>query len=95
MSNLASTADRLRSKIEKLLHLHSKLEADNLKLARERETLRKTIELHEQTIQQLKEENKLVRIGQQLPADNGNNDLKLKINELVREIDKCIALLNR
>lgn len=94
MSNLASTADRLRSKIEKLVHLHSKLKADYVKLAHEREALQKTIESQEQTIQQLKEENKLVRIGRQLPGENGNQDLKLKINELVREIDRCIALLN-
>ena len=95
MSNLASSADRLRSKVEKLVHLHNKLEEDNVKLTQEREALRRTIEAHEQTIQQLKEENKLVRIGQKLPGENGNQDLKLKINELVREIDKCIALLNR
>lgn len=95
MSNLASTADRLRSKIEKLVHLHNKLEEDNAKLTQERDELRKTIGLHEQTIQQLKEENKLVRIGQILPDENGSYDLKLKINELVREIDRCIALLNR
>lgn len=95
MSNLASSADRLRSKIEKLVHLHSKLKEDNVKLTQERDALRETIGLQEQTIQQLKEENKLVRIGQKLPGENGNHDLKLKINELVREIDKCIALLNR
>ena len=94
MSNLASTADKLRAKIEKLLHLHTALEGDNARLTEERFNLLKTIEDQKQVIRELEEANKLTRLAQQLP-ENGNQDLKLKINELVREIDKCIALLNR
>jgi exopolyphosphatase/pppGpp-phosphohydrolase len=94
MSHLASTADKLRAKIEKLLHLHTLLEASNEKLTRERADLLKTIEDQKLAIRQLEDENKLTRLAQKLP-ETGNLDLKLKINELVREIDKCIALLNR
>ena len=28
-------------------------------------------------------------------ADDSNHDAKIKVNRIVREIDKCIALLNR
>lgn len=94
MSNLALTADKLRLKIEKLLHLHSKLEEDNAKLIEEREALREKIREMQSTIVELEDQNKVVRLAQQLPGTAGNTDIKLKINELVREIDKCIALLN-
>lgn len=95
MSDIALTADKLRSKIEKLVHLHTSLEAENAKLSHERQVLLRTIEEQKQAISSLEEQNRLVRLAKQLPGEKGNLDLKLRINELVREIDKCIALLNR
>ena len=95
MSNIGLTADKLRAKIEKLVHLHKVLADDNANLSNERQVLLKTIEEQKQVISKLEEQNRLARIARQMPGENGNLDLKLKINELVREIDKCIALLNR
>jgi len=44
----------------------------------------------------LEEQNKAIRLAKDIKEDGENSlDLKLKINELVREIDKCLALLNR
>jgi len=94
MSNLASAADRLRLKIEKLVHLHTKLGEDNARLTEERDALREKLREQEAIIAKLKERGTIAKLAQQLPEKNGNTDLKLKINELVREIDKCIALLN-
>jgi hypothetical protein len=94
MSNLASAADRLRLKIEKLVHLHTKLGEDNAKLIAERDALREKLREQEAIVLKLKEQSSIARLAQQLPEKPGNTDIKLKINELVREIDKCIALLN-
>lgn len=94
MSNLASTAERLRLKIEKLVHLHIKLGQDNAKLTEERDALREKLREQESIITQLKEQGTIAKLAQQLPGTTGNTDIKLKINELVREIDKCIAMLN-
>jgi len=45
------------------------------------------------------EKNKVLKMAKSLSANGGmeesNTDSKHKINELVREIDKCIALLNK
>jgi hypothetical protein len=44
----------------------------------------------------LDEQNKAIRIARHVSGDTDKNlAIKLKINELVREIDKCIAQLNR
>lgn len=94
MGNLASAADRLRLKIEKLVHLHTSLGEENAKLNAERAALLEKIREQEATILQLKEQGTVAKLAQQLPGMAGNTDIKLKINELVREIDKCIALLN-
>ena len=48
-------------------------------------------------INQLQEQVKLLKLAKQLEGDSVNDtkEVKLKINEMVREIDKCIALMNK
>ena len=48
-------------------------------------------------INQLKEQIKMLKLAKQIDGDevNESKDVKLMINEMVREIDKCIALLNK
>ena len=48
-------------------------------------------------INQLQEQVKLLKLAKQLEGDNvkDTKEVKLKINEMVREIDKCIALMNK
>jgi len=47
-------------------------------------------------IEELNDKYKVLKMAKSLEgASNENKDVKLKINEMVREIDKCIALLNK
>tara|TARA_B100001173_G_C15917179_1_gene516830 strand:+ start:367 stop:660 length:294 start_codon:yes stop_codon:yes gene_type:complete len=48
-------------------------------------------------INQLKEQIKMLKLAKQIDGDEvkESKDVKLMINEMVREIDKCIALLNK
>ena len=47
----------------------------------------------------LSEKNKIVKLARSLAGDaeggEKSTELKLKINELLREVDKCMALLNK
>ena len=96
MDNLTLISGRLRSKLEKLLHLHKKLKEDNNKLLEERKDLLKKIEEYKNSINKLEEKNKVAKLAETLLKTNENSsEVKLKIKELVRELDKCIALLNR
>ena len=55
----------------------------------------KQLDEQHQTIQQLNEKNKVLKLSTSIQNKQGDNKAaKQKINELVREIDKCIALLN-
>ena len=46
-------------------------------------------------IKQLEEQNKILNLGNTL-SDNGNTtEIKIKINRLIREIDKSIELLTK
>ena len=48
-------------------------------------------------VKQLKEQVKMLKLAKQIDGEEieDNKDVKLMINEMVREIDKCIALLNK
>ena len=48
-------------------------------------------------INQLQEQVKLLKLAKQLEGGSvqDTKEVKLKINEMVREIDKCIALMNK
>ncbi len=46
-------------------------------------------------INNLKEENKLIRLGNRLTEGNDSAELKLKINQMIRTIDKSLEILRR
>lgn len=96
MSNLSLTADSLQSKIEKLVHLHRKGAEENAKLRKELQDLQAALEKQKQTIKTLDDQNKIIKLAKTIQETNESpTNIKSKINELVREIDKCIALLNK
>ena len=77
--------------------------AKHEKLKQEKDQLLGKIGNLEETNQQLQQENQVLeqkyenlKLGKMLVAtDDGNKDAKNRIQKLVREIDKCIALLNQ
>lgn len=96
MSNYSSIITSLNSKIEKLILLHRNLEEEKMRLNAEKQDLLKIIQELKIKNNYLEEQNKAIRLAKDIKEDGENSlDLKLKINELVREIDKCLALLNR
>jgi hypothetical protein len=66
-----------------------------LALAQELEELKKTIALQKNALAELKDENKLIKLAKEMSMSGSDvHDLKIKINELVKDIDRCIDLLN-
>jgi len=96
MKNLSLTVNSLQSKIEKIVHLHKKGQDDNAKLLKEIKEMQLTLDKQKVTIKTLDEQNKIIKLAKTITETNENPvNIKSKINELVREIDKCIALLNK
>ena len=93
---MKATIERLHNKLESLVanyqQLKEELKASNQKV----DVLSKQLDEYNQTIQQLNEKNKVLKLSSSIQREQGDNKAaKQKINELVREIDKCIALLNK
>lgn len=96
MNQLSTAVESLNAKVERLIDLHrtSCKEIDELKL--------KNVELERQvteqqtTIDEITDKNKVLSLAKSVAGGGAESlEIKLKINELVREIDKCIALLNK
>jgi chromosome segregation ATPase len=93
MNDLAPNMTDLKGKIEKLVKLHQQLKQENDALNAEKTGLLKMIEEQKQTIESLERTNKEIEQKKSEEQNTIITDTKLKINELVQEIDDCIALL--
>lgn len=92
LNNLISNIEK---KLSNLLSSYESLKDKNLKLKDENNKLISKIEDNSQIINSLNDKIKIMSISKSV--DVSKNDIKqtkLKINEYIREIDKCIAQLN-
>jgi uncharacterized coiled-coil protein SlyX len=94
MKDVATLVSGIEYKLGKLIEQHHIQRTDNVKFISEIQELKQVINEQKQTIRQLEDKIKLLKIAKTLETKEGNVEAKLKINELVREIDKCIGLLN-
>lgn len=69
---------------------------ENIRLKQQYEDLQKTVQQKQLLIEELEQENQRLALVKGIMADGeGSQDARVQINRIVREIDKCIALLNR
>ncbi len=94
MKDVATLVSGIDYKIRKLIEHHDLLRSENKKISNEVRDLKLVNQEQKQKIRQLEETVKILKLAKTLENKEGNVEAKLKINELVREIDKCIGLLN-
>ncbi len=95
MEGLEHRLTVIRLKVERLLEENRQLRVENELMKTRTEELEKTMELQKNTIGELTERNKMIKLAKNLSLSGSDSfDVKIKINELIREIDRCIDLLN-
>lgn len=95
MDNADSILTGIEAKLKKLIQLHETAKSEKIELKKQNNEFKKIIESQKETIKKIEEEQKKIKISKSLETNKGSLDARLKINELVREIDKCIGLLNK
>ena len=88
--------NNIEVKLEKLIEKLNRLQLEKSDLQKNNTTLNAKLQEQEQQIVVLQDKVKLMSISKSV--DVNQEDVKatrLKINEYVREIDRCIALLNK
>ena len=81
-------------KVNKLIDLYQDQKSENLKLTTEISTLKIKIENQNNTIKELENKINGLTLANLLKSNTEISEAKARINELVREIDHCIGLLN-
>ena len=82
-------------KLNNLLSSYKKVKSINSNLKEENANLLSEIQQKNIEINTLKDKIKIISISKSVDASKGDiRQTKLKINEYIREIDKCIAQLN-
>jgi len=86
----------LNRKLDELLDRYNNLKHEVEELRNEKNVLKTELQDKEQTINELEIKYERIKLsGALMGGGEDANEAKKKITELVREIDRCVALLNR
>ena len=90
------TFEQLQLRIRQVVELYQKERIENEQLKKKSIELEEKLKFDDNRLNDLEEKYNKLKISKALIASSNDvHDAKLKVNRMVREIDKCIALLNR
>ena len=93
---MKNIVNKIEVKLGKLIAKYQQVKQEKLILQQENEDFVASLKLKEIEILNLQEKVKLMNISKSVDASKQEvKETRLKMNEYVREIDKCIALLNK
>lgn len=92
--HLETELSLLEEKIKMLLEERNMLKQEILDLKKDKTSLRETVEKNEDQINNFQNQIKISKIVGNMAVENDAAELKYKINEYIKDIDKCIALLS-
>lgn len=95
MTNAETLTTGIEYKVRKLLEQNAAIKTENEKLAGEIKVLNAKIENLMAITNELESKLTIVKLAKALNKEESRTNVKLKINELVRDIDRCIGLLNK
>tara|TARA_Y100001968_G_C19374139_1_gene726685 strand:- start:565 stop:858 length:294 start_codon:yes stop_codon:yes gene_type:complete len=86
----------LKKQVDLLLSRYEELRLRNIKIDNEKEILLKKVNDLEREVKELTKRLEVVDVVQGISVKDGDSAsfARTKINNLIREIDKCISLLN-
>ena len=85
-----------KEKLDQMIGLHQKMKAEHQLLKEENKRLDEQINLLTISNQDVTKKLEDLKFAKSLAGTNeDSHEAKIKINRLVREIDKCISLLNK
>lgn len=92
----ANIFEGFRSRLEYLIESFEEVKKEKQILLKEKENLLKNIEEKNRKISEFEKKIDVIKLATSMQSSTSDvHDAKIKINRLVREIDNCIALLNK
>ena len=84
----------IKEKIKKLLFVLDELKKENLVLKKDIQEHKKQNEIMITKINNLTQKSDLLKINQSIESESDSNYTKKKIDHYIKEIDKCINLID-
>lgn len=85
----------LRSKVEHLISLYEQVKMERDMILNEKTLLQEAVDTKDRQIQELEDKNKKLQLAEAFKASSTDtHDAKQKIGKIVKEIERCIGLLN-
>jgi phage shock protein A len=86
----------LERKITVLVNEHKRLREEIHRLKTENQELRQLLQSREEQLEHFRNQAKIAKLVDNLRSEDGSaSELKKKVDDYIREIDKCIAYLSR
>ncbi|MCD4724823.1 MAG: hypothetical protein K8R63_08265 [Bacteroidales bacterium] len=95
MEQAKDLVSRINEQVLELLGQHRILKSKSTELQTRNTELLKQIENQIKEIDQFKEQIVKLKITRSITDKKGSTEVNTKIEELLREIDKCVGLLNQ
>lgn len=95
MEDLETIIVGINFKVRKLLDDKRKLEKEIEGLKADKEEINKIVLEQSQVINNLKEQITTLKLGEAIKSSSDITEVKLKINNLVRKIDKCVGMITK
>ncbi len=96
MSVIANKLNHILERTQKLVELNEALQEHNDLLSLENDSYKAALETSELKRKETEEKLRILKLAKSLDGTNEKTlDMKQKINEFVREIEKCIVLLQK
>ncbi|MBN2612748.1 MAG: hypothetical protein JXB00_14420 [Bacteroidales bacterium] len=95
-TTIDALTSNLRTRIKKLISLYEETKTKNQTLELNNRELSEKNSILEKKLAETEKKYDNIKIAKTILATgDSSHDAKIKVNKIVREIDKCIALLNR
>jgi len=94
MSTIEEHINSINAKLQLLLKKYAALQKENLNLSNEIETLRKNEKEYLEKINSLEIQTGILKASAGKLDDKEKHDFEKKINAYIKDLDKCMAMLN-
>jgi hypothetical protein len=96
MSHQEEIINQLKGKVREIVAGYEKLRLDNDRLTKENKGLNEIVKSKQREIQNFEKKFDTLKVAKTvIMSAEDKHEARLKVNRIVREIDKCIALLNK
>jgi septal ring factor EnvC (AmiA/AmiB activator) len=91
---IVSKLEELEKKLKKLIQDHENVKEELLAAKTENEELKALVSSQTEEIKNFQNQDKISKIVSSIADTQDHTELKLKINEYIKEIDRCIVYLS-